>query len=79
MATKEHNQSLSRLGLAWLELLLVLAVIALVFQLFPSLWFRFISALDVRNWSRLTWFAVNFMVLAALIGVRYWQQKQANN
>jgi hypothetical protein len=39
-----------RAGFAWLELLLVLALLALVLQLFPALWTGMLWALDVRNW-----------------------------
>lgn len=56
-----------RAGIAWLELLLVLAFLALLFQVFPSLWF----ALDFRTWSRTTWFTLNLFVLFGLFGIRF--------
>ena len=64
-------RSTGRSGFAWLELLMVLAGLALVLQLFlPSVWWAMVSSLDVRNWSRLTWFLVNLGVLVALVGIR---------
>lgn len=53
-----------------LELLLCLAVIALALQLFPSMWWSLAAVLDVRQWSRMTWFLVNVAFVAALIAVR---------
>jgi hypothetical protein len=76
----------NRNGVGWLELLLVLAVLALVFQVFPSLWFNLLWAMDVRNWSRTAWFAVNVAVLLFLFGVRFvpdlvnnWQERRTRN
>jgi hypothetical protein len=60
-----------RAGFAWLELLLVLAVLALVLQLVPSLWTLAQRALDVGNWSRTVWFAGTCVVLAMLVGIRF--------
>jgi thiol:disulfide interchange protein len=72
-----------RAGSAVLELLLALAVLALVFQLFPSLWFAMLWATDVRNWPRNIWFAATWMVLIALLAIRigpdvyhdWWQRR----
>ena len=58
-------------GFAWLELLLVLAFLALVFQLFPSVWTGTVWALDIRNWPRTFWFAANGVALLALVAVRF--------
>jgi hypothetical protein len=63
----------SHAGFAWLELLLVLAVVALLLQLFPSLWTAVLWTLDVRNWSRTVWFAETWVVLGMLVGVRLGQ------
>lgn len=60
----------TRTGVAWLEVLLVLAIVALVLQLFPALWWRLVALVDVRHWSRWTWFFVNLAVVAVLFGVR---------
>ncbi len=68
-----------RHGFAWLELLLALAAVALVFQLFPSL----LSLIDPRNWTRVAWFAANVAVVFVLVGVRFgpdwvedWRERQ---
>ena len=53
----------ARSGFALLELLLVLALVALILQLFPSFW----AALDARTWSRATWVVLNLVVLASLV------------
>lgn len=60
-----------RTGFAWPELLLALAAIALVLQLFPSLATTLLAALDFRAWPRGTWFAANVLVLIGLVGVRF--------
>ena len=74
-----------RRGVAWLEILLVLAVLALLFQVFPQLWFNTLWALDVRNWSRAAWFALNIGVVLVLFAIRYapevhqqWKQRKSN-
>ena len=60
-----------RAGFAWPELLLALALVALVLQLFPSLWFGILWALDVRNWPRTVWFAANWVVVFTLVAIRF--------
>jgi hypothetical protein len=72
-----------RRGAAWLELLLVLAFVALVLQLLPSIPQRLLEALDFRYWSRWTWFVVNSGVLLLLLTVRFcpelidsWRQRK---
>lgn len=73
-----------RSGFAWLELVLALAFLALLFQVFPSLWIDLLSALDIRTWPRTTWFALNLLVLFGLFGVRFgpdlygdWKQRRS--
>jgi len=56
-----------RSGAAWLELILLLAIVVLSIQLMPLLW----PILDVRNWSRTAWFAANIVVLLALLATWY--------
>jgi hypothetical protein len=60
-----------RWGVAWLELLLALAVAALVVQLLlaapPGAWAR----LDVRNWSSWGWFALFALCCAGLCTIQY--------
>lgn len=68
----------------WLELLLALAVVALVFQLFPGLYHYLLSWVDVRQWSRSNWLVMNVLIVLALVGIRYgpelmdsWRERQA--
>ena len=57
-----------RSSFGWPELLLVLAVVSLILQLFfPSVWWAIV---DVRQWSRPTWFVVNLVVVLTLVGIR---------
>ena len=60
-----------RTGAAWLEILLILAFLALLFQVFPWLWKLLWHALDVRLWSSAAWMTLNIAVLVALFGVRF--------
>lgn len=64
----------NRTGFAWLELLLALALIALVLQLLPQIRDIVLWAIDVRNWPRTVWFAVNLLVVLVLLGVRFGPQ-----
>jgi len=71
-----------RSGFAWLELLLAIAILALVLQLFPSL----AQAIDARNWTRGVWFLVNGLVVIALVLIRFapdqilaWQSRRGRN
>jgi len=77
----------ARSGFAWLELLLGLAAIALLFQFFPSLfqslYQNLVWGIDLRNWSQLTFFLVNVGVVLALVSVRFgpglvedWRKRQ---
>jgi len=58
-------------GFARLELLVILAVLVLIFQLFPSLSYTLIAALDVHTWSRGAWIGLNAAVIAMLFGIRF--------
>lgn len=60
-----------QVGFGRLEVLLVLALLALSFQLFPSLWFTAVWAADVRNWSRAVWMTLNIAVVVCLFGFRF--------
>jgi tetratricopeptide (TPR) repeat protein len=55
----------------WLEGALGLAGIVLIFQLFPDSATTMWRAVDVRHWSRLTWFAANIIVVLFLCALRY--------
>ncbi|MFV2070486.1 MAG: hypothetical protein ACC645_26260 [Pirellulales bacterium] len=57
-------------GIAWLEPLLVVAVVSLMFQLFPSTWWWLVRVVDARKWSRRTCFLVNLFFLLVLVAVR---------
>jgi hypothetical protein len=70
-------------GFAKLELLLVLAFAALLFQVFPGLWFGLLAVLDIRGWSRGAWLVQNLAVVFTLFALRFgpdwyhdWQQRQ---
>jgi hypothetical protein len=78
-----NGRQTSRLGFTWLELLLALAAIALVLQLWPSLGRALWRALDIRDWSSKTWMILNAFVLMGLISARFvphlyadWRQQQ---
>ena len=60
----------ARHAIAWLELLMVLAIVSLVLQLFPAAWWWLVGIVDVRQWSRWTWFVVNLAVVVLLIAGR---------
>jgi len=67
-----HRHHAHRSGIAWLEMLLGLAAVFLLLQLFlPSIFSGMIWAADLRNWSQLTFFLVNVSVVLVLIGVRF--------
>jgi hypothetical protein len=61
-----------RLGAAWFELLLAIAFVILLFQVFPRLWNDSIWLIDVRNWSRTSLLLVNLLVIMALGSIRLW-------
>jgi hypothetical protein len=67
-----------RAGYAWPELLLALAIVALVLQLYPSLWFRALWALDVRNWSQAAWLYFNIAIIFVLVGMRFGPELMAD-
>lgn len=67
MRSREQGRS----GFPWLELFLVIAVLSLVLQLFPTLWRGTVGALDLRNWSRSVWIAANVILLLMLVAIRY--------
>jgi hypothetical protein len=66
-----RNSTSHRCGIAWLELLVVLAAIAMFLQLFPSVLWDFVAALDVRAWSSSVWFGLNVAVVLILAGIRF--------
>lgn len=64
-------------GIVRLEILFALALLTLLFQLFPSLWNGALIAADPRNWSRGTWLALNIVVVFALIALRFGRELYA--
>jgi hypothetical protein len=66
MAVQRYN----RCGGGWLEVLLMFAVLAFLFQAFPSLWSAFKDASDVWNWSPRVWLSLNIGFLLLLLGIR---------
>jgi len=50
----------------WLEVVVGISVLGLLFELFPSLW----QGIDVRNWSRMTALIVNVAAVIILVGIR---------
>jgi hypothetical protein len=63
----------------WTSIGLTVLVCVIFIPLAPIIWTGVLQAalgtvfslLDVREWSRLTWFIVNFAVLALLMGFRF--------
>lgn len=63
----------------WLEVGLVLAVVALIAQLSPTTSEKFLQLLDFTKWSRTIWFLVNVLIVCVLIAVRYMPNFFSNN
>lgn len=59
----------------WLEILLASSCLALVFQLFPGLWWGLLAAVDVRYWSWTVIIILNVIVIFILVGLRAWQNR----
>lgn len=62
-------------GVPWPEMLLGISGVALFFQLFPTLFWGLLYAIDVRNWSWTVIIVLNALVVACLIGYRAWQNR----
>ena len=75
MATPSRNavtgKRRGRSGFAWLELLLALAFVALLWQFFPRVFIKALSYLDVRDWTRPVCFFLNLLVVIVLLSVRF--------
>ena len=56
---------------AWLEVLLALTILALSLQLFPSVWWNVVAAVDLRNWSRGDWLGLNVAIVLTLVAIRF--------
>lgn len=61
----------SRNGFAWLELLLVLAAVVLLIQIWPAFGNRILRGIDIRNWSSSVKFVANVLIVLVLIGIRF--------
>lgn len=59
----------------WLVGLLVVCLVSLVFQLFPSLWWAFLGVLDVRGWTWRSYSAVFAIVIVLLVALRACQER----
>ena len=68
--------------IGWLEVSLFAALVAFVFQLFPSLGRQLLAVADFRTWSPAMWFGSNLAAVAILVAVRFgpslgdWLQKE---
>ena len=91
LATSEARQAadLKRhrptIRIPWLEAALCLAALVLALQLFPPLAAKVWQAIDVRHWSRLTWFAANVLLVLLLYVFRFgpdtmkaWRKRKRN-
>jgi hypothetical protein len=58
----KRNQDRMPHGVALLELLLLLACLSLLVQLFPDIWLL----LDVRTWPAWVWFSINALACSVL-------------
>jgi len=60
-------------GFPWLESLIGLLTVSLVFQLWPSLFWGLLWAIDVRNWNWPMITAAHVVVILALIYAKSYQ------
>lgn len=65
------SQVPKRIRVGPLEALLVAAVVALVLQVFPSLWFGLLWLADMRHWPRAAWLGLNAAIIFGLFAVRF--------
>jgi hypothetical protein len=57
--------------LPWLEIALAVTSLALVLQLYPAIGTWILNQIDVRTWSRTTWFVCNAVFVSLLVAVRF--------
>lgn len=60
-----------RSGLGWVEILLILAVISCLLQVFPSLWDAVSAVIDIRQWPRAVWFYLNAILIVIFVCARF--------
>lgn len=65
---KAEQESPSR----WLEWLLVLSCVTLVFQLFPVLFWGLLYVVDIRNWSWTAMSLILCVIIVILFAYRAW-------
>lgn len=66
-----NHRRRSRAGSAWLELLLAIAAFMLALQFSPTLRSWLVAVVDVRQWSRTSWFVANIAGVVALAAIRF--------
>lgn len=66
-----RNNSISRRGFAWIELVLLLALMALVLQLLPFIDRQYLWVIDVRAWTSRTWFIANAVLFVSMFAIRF--------
>ncbi len=59
-----------------LQVLLLAAIVALVFQLNPALYATLMWAADMRHWTQLTWLVMTGLALAGLLAIRLWPEHE---
>ena len=62
--------NIHQVGFPWLELLIALLVVSLVFQIWPFLFWGLVWAVDVRNWSWSVIIGANVVVVLTLIYIK---------
>lgn len=65
-----HRSRASRSGFAWLELLLALAAVVLLMQMWPAFGSQVLWVLDVRNWPSSVKIIANLLFILVLVGIR---------
>ena len=72
---EDREIELDGFDLLLLVVIAVLSVVTLV-MLMPAAWGpKLLYALDVRNWSRWVWLAINAAVVVVLVLVRAWMRR----
>jgi hypothetical protein len=58
-----------------LETLLAVSCAALLFQLFPSIWWGLLATLDLRNWTWRYYAAASAMAIVVLLALKAWRER----
>jgi hypothetical protein len=59
----------------WLEVLIFVAVVTLLFQLFPNLWWGALAVIDVRNWTWKSYAVASSIAVVVLVALRAWSER----